>query len=315
MKHFVKRYRSFLIVSVVLLLAGLFNKELGQQVLSTTAYQLKEMLLVIPPIFVLLGLLDIWVPKQTMVKYMGEGSGLKGILLALFIGSAAAGPLYGAFPVAAVFMRKGVKFSNILIFLGAWSTTKIPMILFEFSALGLPFGEKGDREHLYESDAKQLIDHNREADQTLKVQDAYHLLPDELDQALFLELNQLATERLAGQPKIISQPFPAQGKGYFKIRSVVTAVGLLEFKQQACNSEVGIPASHALHRRFKAAHPVRHRLDDLQCNRAVFFKQRCELRLAEDADVCLLQRLDRVGNPLFGKQKSCSVVVVCRKDV
>lgn len=139
MKHFVKRYRSFLIVSVVLLLAGLFNKELGQQVLSTTAYQLKEMLLVIPPIFVLLGLLDIWVPKQTMVKYMGKGSGLKGILLALFIGSAAAGPLYGAFPVAAVFMRKGVKFSNILIFLGAWSTTKIPMILFEFSALGLPF--------------------------------------------------------------------------------------------------------------------------------------------------------------------------------
>ena len=70
---------------------------------------------------------------------MGEGSGLKGILLALFIGSAAAGPLYGAFPVAAVFMKKGVKFSNILMFLGAWSTTKIPMMLFEFSALGVPF--------------------------------------------------------------------------------------------------------------------------------------------------------------------------------
>ena len=48
------------------------------------------MILIIPPIFILLGLLDIWVPKQTMVKYMGEGSGLKGILLALFIGSAAA---------------------------------------------------------------------------------------------------------------------------------------------------------------------------------------------------------------------------------
>ena len=63
MKHFVKRYRSFLIVLVVLVLTGLFNKELGQQVLSTTAYQLKAMLLVIPPIFVLLGLLDIWVPK------------------------------------------------------------------------------------------------------------------------------------------------------------------------------------------------------------------------------------------------------------
>lgn len=139
MKQVLKRYRSFLVVLVALVVTGLFNRELGEQVLNTTAYQLREMLLIIPPIFVLLGLLDIWVPKQTMVKYMGEGSGLKGILLALFIGSAAAGPLYGAFPVAAVFMKKGVKFSNVLIFLGAWSTTKIPMILFEFSALGIPF--------------------------------------------------------------------------------------------------------------------------------------------------------------------------------
>ncbi|MDH6373133.1 uncharacterized membrane protein YraQ (UPF0718 family) [Paenibacillus sp. PastF-3] len=74
-----------------------------------------------------------------MMKYMGEKSGWKGIVLAFLIGSAAAGPLYGAFPVAAVLMKKGVKFSNILIFIGAWSTTKIPMLLFEMSALGTTF--------------------------------------------------------------------------------------------------------------------------------------------------------------------------------
>ena len=123
----------------MLLGLSLLDRGLGKQVYDTTAYQLTEMLLVIPPIFILLGLLDIWVPKQTMVRFMGEGSGLKGVLLALFIGSAAAGPLYGAFPVAAVFMKKGVKLSNILIFLGAWSTTKIPMLLFEFTSLGVPF--------------------------------------------------------------------------------------------------------------------------------------------------------------------------------
>ncbi|MDD3057734.1 MAG: permease [Sphaerochaeta sp.] len=139
MRSLVVRYRAFLLVSVVLLGLSLLDRELGQQVYDTTAYQLREMILVIPPIFILLGLLDIWVPKQTMVRFMGEGSGLKGVLLALFIGSAAAGPLYGAFPVAAVFMKKGVKLSNILIFLGAWSTTKIPMLLFEFTALGVPF--------------------------------------------------------------------------------------------------------------------------------------------------------------------------------
>ena len=139
MTAIVKRYSSFLLVLVMLGFVSLFNQELGAGVFNITVMQLKEMLLVIPPIFVLLGLLDVWVPKQTMVRYMGKGSGLKGILLSLFIGSAAAGPLYGAFPVAAVFMKKGVTFSNVLIFIGAWSTTKIPMILFEFSALGAPF--------------------------------------------------------------------------------------------------------------------------------------------------------------------------------
>ena len=134
-----KRYRFFLIAALILSILVLGNRELGIEAIGITGYSLKEMILVIPPIFVLLGLLDVWVPKETMVKYMGEDSGLKGILLAFLIGSAAAGPLYGAFPVAAVFMKKGVKFSNVLIFIGAWSTTKIPMLLFEISALGAKF--------------------------------------------------------------------------------------------------------------------------------------------------------------------------------
>jgi len=139
MKKLLKRYRVFLIVLVAIIVLTIVNQQLGIKALQITGNSVKEMLLVIPPIFLLLGLLDVWVPRETMIKYMGEGSGLKGVLLAIFIGSAAAGPLYGAFPVAAVFMKKGVKFMNILIFIGAWSTTKIPMFLFEMAALGNKF--------------------------------------------------------------------------------------------------------------------------------------------------------------------------------
>ena len=139
MKLLVKKYRNFLIVAIVLGIISFFNIEFGKSVVSITSIQLKEMLLVIPPIFLLLGLLDVWISKETMSKYMGEDSGLKGVLLALLIGAAAAGPLYGAFPVAAVFMKKGVKFKNVLIFIGSWSTTKIPMLLFEIAALGPKF--------------------------------------------------------------------------------------------------------------------------------------------------------------------------------
>jgi len=139
MQKILKRYRVFLIVLIAMMVLIFFNRQLGLKAFSITRNSIIEMLLVIPPIFILLGLLDVWVPRETMIKYMGEGSGIKGILLALFIGSAAAGPLYGAFPVAAVFMKKGVKFMNILIFIGAWSTTKIPMFLFEMAALGSKF--------------------------------------------------------------------------------------------------------------------------------------------------------------------------------
>ncbi|WP_163195654.1 permease [Clostridium thermarum] len=139
MKALLKRYRVFVAVSIGIIMLTIFNYDVGTKALNIAAYSFKEMLFVIPPVFLLLGLLDTWVPRETMMKYMGEGSGLKGILLAILIGSAAAGPLYGAFPVAAVFMKKGVKFSNILIFIGAWSTTKIPMLLFEMTSLGAKF--------------------------------------------------------------------------------------------------------------------------------------------------------------------------------
>jgi len=112
---------------------------LGRSAAGTIGYGLREMLLVIPPTFVLLGLLDVWVPREKMIRYMGPRSGFRGGVLAFVLGSAAAGPLYAAFPIAAVLMRKGAGLVNVLIFIGAWSTTKIPMFLFEYGALGPSF--------------------------------------------------------------------------------------------------------------------------------------------------------------------------------
>lgn len=42
-------------------------------------------------------------------------------------------------PVAGVLLRKGSKLSNVFIMIGAWSTTKIPLLLFEVSSLGPKF--------------------------------------------------------------------------------------------------------------------------------------------------------------------------------
>ncbi|WP_129598245.1 permease [Anaerophilus nitritogenes] len=137
--NWIKKYKFFIFTILMMMILFFINRNMGIKAIYITGFSFKEMLGVIPPIFILLGLLDVWVPKETMMKYMGDKSGIKGIILSIVLGSAAAGPLYGAFPIAAVFMKKGVKFSNILIFIGAWSTTKIPMFLFEISSLGFKF--------------------------------------------------------------------------------------------------------------------------------------------------------------------------------
>ncbi|OHD25522.1 MAG: permease [Spirochaetes bacterium GWB1_59_5] len=138
-KSLIGRYRAVIIAGLALAALVVFMPELGPRVGMSLLEQGRTMLLVLPPIFLLLGLLDVWVPRETLMRFMGPGSGFKGLVLSFALGSAAAGPLYGAFPVAAVLMRKGASFSNILIFIGAWSTTKIPMLLFEMNALGVRF--------------------------------------------------------------------------------------------------------------------------------------------------------------------------------
>lgn len=139
MKKTVKRYRVFLLLALANIIIGLIMPDIGKKSLELTRVNLMEMLSVIPPIFILLGLLDVWVDRATMIKYTGKGSGFKGVLISFLLGSAAAGPLYAAFPVAGVMMKKGSSLMNVFIFIGAWSTTKIPMLTFEAASLGLPF--------------------------------------------------------------------------------------------------------------------------------------------------------------------------------
>ena len=139
MKKTVKKYRLFLFTVAILLIAFLVDAAFARRAVVTTLDGVKELLLVLPPIFALLGLLDVWVPKDVMVSLMGEKSGAKGILIAFLLGSAAAGPLYAAFPVAAVLLKKGASLRTVFIFIGAWSTTKIPMFLFEYTSLGPRF--------------------------------------------------------------------------------------------------------------------------------------------------------------------------------
>ena len=99
----------------------------------------REMLLILPLILILIGLFDVWIPREKVEKHIGRESGLKGVLLVMLLAFLNAGPLYAAFPVAYILWKKGCSPRNIFIYLGSFSSMKLPMLAFEMSFLGITF--------------------------------------------------------------------------------------------------------------------------------------------------------------------------------
>lgn len=98
-----------------------------------------EVLAIVPSVLILIALFDVWVPKAAVERGLGPASGLRGVLFALLLGTGAAGPLYAAFPIGLSLREKGARTANLVIFLGAWATIKIPMLMMESAFLGTRF--------------------------------------------------------------------------------------------------------------------------------------------------------------------------------
>ena len=98
-----------------------------------------ELVRVFPAIAVLMGLFAVWVTKEQVEKQLGQASGLRGAAIALVLGSLPVGPLYVAFPIARGLLSKGASTANVVIFLSAWASIKIPQTMMEIQFLGLKF--------------------------------------------------------------------------------------------------------------------------------------------------------------------------------
>ncbi|MFD2671452.1 permease [Marinicrinis sediminis] len=133
-----KRYRFFLLLLLVLLTLTLVNPSLGREAFWLTGQSITDMLFLLPPIFLFVALLDKWVKKETLITYMGKNS-MVGILFILLLGVVAAGPLYVAFPIAVLLLKKGAGIRYMVFFLGVWTSAKLPVLIYEFDSFGIRF--------------------------------------------------------------------------------------------------------------------------------------------------------------------------------
>ncbi len=130
---FVLVFAAFIAISWITRFAG------GMEIGRNFRVFFLEMILILPLMFILIGLFDVWVPRERIMRHLGPGSGAWGILWVVLLAMLQAGPLYGAFPVAALLWRKGCSVRNVFIYLGAFTTIKIPMLAFEVGFLGWKF--------------------------------------------------------------------------------------------------------------------------------------------------------------------------------
>ncbi len=126
-------YAVFLIVSWVVDFTS--GKEISNNFTSFALGMLK----ILPCVFILIGLFEVWVKSETVEKYLGERSGITGYLWAVLLAGTTVGGLYIAFPIAYSLYHKGARLGVIFTYIGASAICRIPMTIFEASFLGIKF--------------------------------------------------------------------------------------------------------------------------------------------------------------------------------
>lgn len=139
MMTIVKKFTGPLVILIAFGTLAVLRTDLAVQSSQVFWNYLKEMILIIPPVFLLMGLIEAWIPKSKIQKWLGKGSGLKGIGISFALGTLPTRPLYVAFPMAATLIRKGASTTNMVVFLGAWAALKIPQLMVEIKFLGIAF--------------------------------------------------------------------------------------------------------------------------------------------------------------------------------
>lgn len=133
--------KNKLMVIIVMIYVGLmiFKSGMAYTALGNSTYYLIEMAQILPVIFMLTVAIDVLIPKEWIVKRLGNQSGMSGAVLALAFGSLSAGPIYAAFPIAKTLHKKGASVGNVVIILSAWAVIKVPMLANEAKFLGPDF--------------------------------------------------------------------------------------------------------------------------------------------------------------------------------
>lgn len=137
----VRRIKIGLLIGYIIFLAGSFllGFEPGEQIGMNFYIYSRTLLIMMPAVFLLIGMFEVWVSRETIEKHLGAESGAMGYVWAVLLAGTVLGPLYVALPIAYSLFHKGARLGIVFTYLGAAAICRVPMTAFEASFLGIKF--------------------------------------------------------------------------------------------------------------------------------------------------------------------------------
>jgi len=129
----------YLIYFLFIIMSFVFNYSVGKMIGENFGTFALSMIKIVPVAFILIGLFEVWIKRETIEKHLGDNSSWRGYFWGILLAGTTVGGLYVAFPIAAVLYKKGAKLSVVFTYVGASAVCRIPMMIFEASFLGIKF--------------------------------------------------------------------------------------------------------------------------------------------------------------------------------
>lgn len=89
--------------------------------------------------FIVAGMVQALLPQETLSKWIGEESGLKGIFIGTLAGGITPGGPYVSLPVVAGLLKAGAGIGTLVAFLTSWSLWAVSRLPLEIGILGWKF--------------------------------------------------------------------------------------------------------------------------------------------------------------------------------
>ena len=86
--------------------------------------------------FAIAGLVQILVPREVIVKWLGASAGFKGIMIATVAGAVTPGGPYVSFPIVASLYKSGASVGTVVAFVTAWSLWAVARFPLEIGLVG-----------------------------------------------------------------------------------------------------------------------------------------------------------------------------------